>query len=62
MAKLTKMALTAANIPSVVLKSDEQVAKEAEAKAQQQQEQGAQEAALNVSQIIKNTGMDGTNV
>jgi hypothetical protein len=33
-----------------------------EAKAQQQQEQGAQEAALNVSQIIKNTGMDGTNV
>jgi hypothetical protein len=45
-----------------VLKSDEQVAKEAEAKAQQQQEQGAQEAALNVSQIIKNTGMDGTNV
>jgi hypothetical protein len=41
MAKLTKMALTAANIPSVVLKSDEQVAKEAEAKAQQQQEQGA---------------------
>jgi hypothetical protein len=49
------MALTAANIPSVVLKSDEQVAKEAEAKAQQQQEQGAQEAALNASQIIKNT-------
>ena len=62
MAKLTKMALTAANIPSVVLKSDEQVAKEAEAKAQQQQEQGAQEAALNASQIIKNTGMDGTDV
>jgi hypothetical protein len=45
-----------------VLKSDEQVAKEAEAKAQQQQEQGAQEAALNASQIIKNTGMDGTDV
>jgi hypothetical protein len=62
MNKLTKMALDAANIPSIVLKSDEQVAKESEAKAQQQQEQGAQEAALNVSQIIKNTGMDGTNV
>jgi hypothetical protein len=62
MNKLTKMALDAANIPSIVLKSDEQVAKESEAKAQQQQQQGAQEAALNVSQIIKNTGMDGTNV
>jgi hypothetical protein len=35
---------------------------EAEQRAQQQQAQNAQEAALNASQIIKNTGMDGTNV
>jgi hypothetical protein len=45
-----------------VLKSDEQVAKESEAKAQQQQSQETQEAAMKMSEIMKNTGMDGSNV
>jgi hypothetical protein len=56
MNKLMKMTLERGNIPSVILKSDEQMAKEAEARAQQQQAQGMQEAALNMSEVIKNTG------
>jgi regulator of protease activity HflC (stomatin/prohibitin superfamily) len=56
--KLMKMALEDGNIPTTILKSDEQMAKEAEQRAQQQQAQSAQEGALAASQIIKNTGMD----
>jgi hypothetical protein len=58
MKKLVKMALESGNIPSVILKSDEQMDKEAEARAQQQQAQGMQEAALNMSEVIKNTGIN----
>jgi hypothetical protein len=58
MNKLMKMTLESGNIPSVILKSDEQMAKEAEARAQQQQAQGMQEAALNMSEVIKNTGIN----
>ena len=60
--KLMRLALESSNIPSIVIKSDKQMEQEAEQRAQQQQAQNAQEAALNASQIIKNTGMDGTNV
>jgi hypothetical protein len=52
------LTLESGNIPSVILKSDEQMAKEAEARAQQQQAQGMQEAALNMSEVIKNTGIN----
>jgi hypothetical protein len=62
MDKLMRVALESSNIPSIVIKGEKQMEQESEQRAQQQQAQNAQEAALNASQIIKNTGMDSTNV